>query len=120
MAAQGINVPDDCTFAYVVLSEGWYAEAIDRPEMSVQLVNHAGGVNWEFVIVQKHHGQSCIQVRIFDEAFAAFGQIPAFFDALRDEQPRTVEAVRKILDRLGAIDRTDREKPAYLSTPGEA
>jgi hypothetical protein len=48
---------------------------------------------------------------MFHDAFAAFAEVPEFFDALTDLQPRTLKAVTAILDDLGAKDATPRVDP---------
>ena len=82
-----MQLPEDCRLAYIVSHEAWYARSMpDRqPEMSVMAAAEGGGCAWEFTITEadfENRGMHPISVRLFDDAFAAFAQIPEFFAAL--------------------------------------
>lgn len=115
-------VSDDCRFEYIVNHEAWYylpktdtarAGGSTGRELNIRSAATGGGVAWEFMIQEYSFGNhpDAVRVCIFDDAFAAFTEIPEFFTALRDEHPTTLAAVRSILDRVGAVDATARETP---------
>lgn len=101
---------------YIVGDEQWHAETWrtgngDDPTLVVSKSGERGG--WEFHI----HDRSAklqipaVQVRIFDDAFAAFAEIGPFFTTLAAEQPTNLDQVREILDLLGFVDATERQMP---------
>lgn len=110
-----MDIPEDCEFAYIVNHEAWYAEAtndVRHPSVMVQAAAFEGGVAWEFKVDEHNFGrQTAIQVCVFDDAFVAYRQVPEFFAALVEEKPDSLAGLRKILDRLGAKDRTARANP---------
>jgi hypothetical protein len=63
-----------------------------------------GGVAWEFAVVEMT--QTTLYLEVFDDAWQAFAQIPAFFESLPDCD--TLDAVQALLDLLGAVDETER------------
>lgn len=68
-----------------------------------------GGCAWEFCVEDRSDlGLGTVQLKVFSDAFEAITQIPEFFAALASERPRTLSDVRLILDRLGAVDKTER------------
>jgi len=106
-------VPDDCRFAYIVNQEAWYSKVLtDEPkEIMVMAAADDGGVAWEFGVEERVlGGETVVQLHPFNDAFDAFAQIPDFFAALAEEKPSTLDGVRGILDRLGAVDRTERTR----------
>lgn len=109
-----MNIPADCQLTYIVSRETWYAHVltVDEPDIMVHASARDGrGVEWEFaVVVHTHPVTEHIQVRVFDEGFPAFAQLPEFFMALAEEKPTTLAEVRAILDRLGAADWTLRQR----------
>lgn len=86
------------------------------PSLAVSAAHHGGGVAWEFA-VEQHRLVGCprpaIQLRIFDDAFDAFRQIPSFFAALCKDM--TLRDVRELLDAFGFVDET--ERPANAVGP---
>lgn len=109
------TLPDDCYLSYIVGHEAWYAlvpgNIVDKPEINVCASNTGGGVAWEFSVTeydQGDHGHP-IRVGMFSDSFAAFRQIPWFFEALADGVT-TLAQVIAALDAAGAIDETDRER----------
>ena len=109
-----MQLPEDCRLAYIVSHEAWYARSMpDRqPEMSVMAAAEDGRCAWEFTITEadfENRGMHPISVALFDDAFAAFAQIPEFFAALATGDYTTLDAVRSLLDGLGAADDTDRK-----------
>ena len=111
-------LPDDTHLAYIVSHEAWYARTpgvVDGPSVSVSASaeGSGGGVAWEFVTEEiVLSGKPVIRVKIFDDAFDAFAQIPQFFTTLAKEGIGSLSAVRDLLDEMGAVDETDRVGPA--------
>ena len=101
-----MNLTDGATLTYTVSHEAWYSRVVERPEIVVS------GPGWEFVVTEHDHGdRNPIRVGVFEDAFAAFAQIPEFFAALAEQQPGTLTGVRAILDEMGATDETPRVSP---------
>jgi hypothetical protein len=75
---------------------------------------------WEFRVEEAtftdSSGRRPICVRLFDDAFAALAQIPEFFAALADGSAKDLQAVRDLLDRMGAVDETQRERDDDMTT----
>jgi hypothetical protein len=120
-----MQLPEDCRLAYIVSHEAWFARTpgiVDRPEISVcASANDGRGGEWSFGISEVDfgsHGQA-IELKVFDDAFAAFAQIPEFFAALAAENITELAGVRALLDRLGAVDQTERRTP-YGENPAKA
>jgi hypothetical protein len=119
-----MQLPEDTHLAYVVSHEAWYANAMpDRhPEINVMAAAEGGGVAWEFSVEEVDLGSSgpAIRVKVFDDAFAAFAQLPEFFALLAAEKADTLDSVCRILDRLGAADETERRSGKYGEIPAKA
>lgn len=117
------TLPEDTHLAYTVSHEAWYARhpgIVDQPQIMVaaSAQGSGGGVGWEFSVSEHDFDRTRpISIRLFDDAFAAFTQIPEFFAAVAAEGTGTLDGVRALLDRLGAVDETDREDPATHRTP---
>lgn len=108
-------LPDDTYLAYVVSHEAWYATEVGRAdEPSIYVQASAGvnnGVTWEFEITEVHLTRDPgLKVGMFDDAFAAFAQIPWFFAALADQGYATLDGIRDLLDTHGAVDQTKRDR----------
>jgi hypothetical protein len=105
--------------AYIVMHEAWYASSpgiVDHPEISVSasFTGNGGGSAWSFGIEEVELGLRigpAIRVKVFDDAFPAFVQIPEFFAALASGQVTMLRDVRSVLDRMGAVDETERRGP---------
>jgi hypothetical protein len=106
-------IPRDAAFTYVISHEAWYSGVVKGREINVQAAHEEGGVYWEFSVEEVDLGQQqpSIRVKVFDDAFAAFAQIPAFFAALAADQVASLAGVVAVLDRLGAADVTERTGP---------
>ncbi|MDQ0376530.1 hypothetical protein [Amycolatopsis thermophila] len=116
IAAVPRRIGDDCLLTYFVQQEAWFADAAyagEVPAINISASADTGrdGVKWDFT-VQEHHlaGRPALQVSLFDDAFAAFTDVPELFAALAAEQPRTLDQLRNLLDRLGAVDVTRRTR----------
>lgn len=106
------------TYTYTVTEEAywWYARRLAdrRPTLMVAKAADGGGCAWEFTVVHKQFtvvDQAVIQVRVFNDGFAAFTEMAPFFAALAEQQPTTLDQVRVILDGLGVVDATERVDP---------
>ena len=109
------TLPEDTHLAYTVSHEAWYASTpgiVSGPEIGIAASGEGsgGGVAWEFAVEEVDLGShgKVIRLRIFDDAFAAYSQIPEFFAALDSEKIGSLDEVRDLLDRLGAVDETKR------------
>ena len=111
-----MQLPEGTRFAYIVSHEAYYWDAIrthradQRPEIIVQASAVDGGVAWEFTVTDTNVGSP--KLTMFGDSWAAFDQIFEFFSALAalGETP-TLAQVREVLDRLGAVDQTERAQP---------
>ena len=110
-----MNLPTGTELVYIIGDDAWYAEANrptnPHPYLSVEALYPGDGCEWEFTIIERELQGSCTQVRIFQDAYAAFVQVPELFQAFADEHPTTLAAVVAILDELGAKDITPRVNP---------
>lgn len=113
-----MNLPEDTHLAYTVWHEAWYADLNRIPGEEPHLMVAAsaegsgGGVAWEFQIDGYQLGREPVtRVKMFDDAYAAFAQMPEFFAVLAEQTPQTLDDVRAILDALGAVDETPRVSP---------
>jgi hypothetical protein len=118
------TLPEDCHLAYIVTREAWYANALpDRhPEINVLAAAEGGGCAWEFTVeeVDLGHRDPAVRVKVFDDAFAVFAQIPEFFAALAAAKVTTLDEVRSVLDGMGAADETERRSERYGEIPAKA
>lgn len=106
-----MNLPHDAFLDYVIAKEAYYAHVTrDEPEIQVRAAARDGGCHWEFTAVQV--GNIGVQIRIFDDAWHAFNDLPEFFQCLAARgKGTTLDDVREILDGLGAVDSTQRIDP---------
>lgn len=111
-----MDLPDEATLTYVLEHEAHYADALDEgktPAVSVVAAAAGGmGAHWEFRLREQQllGGVPALRLEMFDDAFAAFSDIPEFFAALREHQPTTVAAAVELLKPLGAVDTTKRQE----------
>lgn len=82
-----------------------------REVIEVMLRPIGGGTwatsEWKFGVEEYDlFGTNPICVEVFDDAFAAFTQIPEFFTSLATENITTLDALEALLLRLGAADET--------------
>ncbi|WP_306365371.1 hypothetical protein [Nocardia sp. CC227C] len=112
------TLADDATLTYTLRHEAWYAPALkqngsDMPDaVYVHSSAQGGGVHWEFSIEDgRLNTRRTTVLRMFDDAYRAFTEVPEFFAALAAEQPTHLTDVVAILDRIGAVDDTARVDP---------
>lgn len=108
--------------AFIVNHEAWYHVAATRglpdhlrlPSLQIQLASKGGGVKWEFEIEEHDHGSSgkALRACIFDDAWAAFHDVPDLFAVLSDlsEGGTTLADLPRVLRTLGFRDITEREQ----------
>jgi hypothetical protein len=95
---------------YVVPHEAFYCRVVNDVSVTVQKSADDGGCAWEFSVVE--HPRIGIRVEVFDDAFAAFVEVPEFFTALAQSRRSNLDSVREILDDLGFEDATQRVERA--------
>jgi hypothetical protein len=109
-----MNLPEGAHLAYVASHEAWYARAnrIDHPELNIVAAAEGGGCHWEFTAEEYElGGRSVVRVRMFFDSFAAYDQMPEFFQALAQQgESASLARIRGVLDALGAVDETQRER----------
>jgi hypothetical protein len=118
-----MHLDPDCFLTFNVNHEEHYYETLKAAgaargrSVNVHSTSHGGGVAWEFVIeeVELEKGRMCTRARIFDDAYAAFTQVPRLFETLADRRPTHIEDVVALLRGIGAMDTTDRVDPAEES-----
>ena len=115
-------LPEDTHLAYTVTHEAWYARSLPDDRREINIAASAGpgvGVAWDFTVEEVNLGSHgpAIRVKIFDDAFAAFTQIPEFFAALASEGVADLRDVCAVLDGMGAVDETERRGPHGVTRP---
>jgi len=106
---------------YVVYGEAWYARGTSSLERNVTeevTVSREGEDGWEFLVTWHDLSRGrppFARVEIFDDAWAAFAEVPELFADLAtaaasvgDGPSLTVAEVRILLERLGFVDTTAR------------
>ncbi|MCW2901767.1 MAG: hypothetical protein JWO67_4032 [Streptosporangiaceae bacterium] len=110
-----MKLPKGTHLAYIVDHDTWYSQGprvrrSEYPSIMIQAAADDGGVAWEFPVEGTRIG--AIRASLFSEAWQAFQQMPEFFFALAEfDGNATLKDVRGILDRLGAVDETERTRP---------
>lgn len=121
------RLPEGTRLAYIISHEAWYArypDIVRNPDINIMAAHKDGGVAWEFTVEEiELGGRPVIRVKVFDDAFAAFTQIPEFFTRLATGATTTLDDVRELLDCMGAADETKRRNPhaphaGYREEPG--
>lgn len=113
-AAIAARLPEDCFLAYFVMHEAYWAERTwtpgQKPTVMVQAAGGEGGCAWEFA-VEDYASINAVRLAMFSDSWAALTQIPEFFAALAAGEVSSLADARTLLDRLGAVDRTERVSP---------
>lgn len=117
---------------YIVSDEAWYGHVLPRERggpvhelsIGVAAVTAEGdddGTYGEGAICwyELEPGRSwSAKLEMFHDAWAAFGAVPGFWDALvelgRDTPGPTPAEVRAALGRLGFVDKTERRDPNFM------
>ncbi|MEV4078706.1 hypothetical protein AB0J43_00240 [Nonomuraea fuscirosea] len=113
-----MQLPEGHRLAYVIGYEAWYFQhqgVTARRQLDVT-ASAQDGVAWHFVVEEVNLGRptSSIRLAVYEDAFVAFQQLPEFFAAVGEGQPKTLPEVVAILDAMGAVDETERQRPATL------
>jgi len=109
-----MNLPEGTHLAYYDYRATWYPSREQAIDISASAGPGEGGA-WDFTVTEKNLGThgTAIKVEIFEDAFAAFTQIPGFFAALATMASYPdLDTVILLLKSLGAADETAREAPA--------
>ncbi len=111
-----MNLPADAVFSYSFEPEAWYWPAVlaSKPEQVPDILVAArvpgDGCYWGLLIEDDGSGEVRLDPYCDPEDLnAARDQAPEFFAAMAEIRPRTLEEVRAVLVRLGAVDITLRE-----------
>lgn len=109
--------PAGFLLGYHVVREAWYSRVAPVPGDETVLTiglfaAEGGGQRWEFCVEEVPvQCRGCLRVRVFDDGFAAFAAVPEFFARLADlGVGASVEEVVAVLDGLGFVDLTQRER----------
>ncbi|WP_280389887.1 hypothetical protein [Nocardia wallacei] len=108
-----MKLDDGCRIEYIIWSEAWFADASpsEFPRINIISAAEGGGVDWEFNVIERQLDGWTTQVLVFADAYNAFVDIPEFFAAMAETQPRFLHEVIAILDEMGAVDGTPRVNP---------
>jgi hypothetical protein len=110
------ELPSGGYLTYSVAAEAYYYHTVGREEPSITVMSshtgRGGGVSWEFQVVDRSEriGQLALRVEIFDDAWAAFVEVPEIFAAMAAGTVKSLNDLRTLLDGLGAVDETTREQ----------
>jgi len=102
-----MNLPEGTHLAWTDFRRTWYASRNPVREISISTRD------WSFQIAEVNlggHG-TALQLRIFEDAFAAFTQIPEFFRELALVPCLTLDGAAFLLSELGAVDETPEDAP---------
>lgn len=112
------ELPGGGFLAYTVAAESYYWRHMNRmtePNIGISASHdgRGGGVDWEFSVADhtERLGQQALRVEIFDDAWQAFAELPEIFTAMGAGEIKTLDDLRALLDRLGAVDQTTRTDP---------
>ncbi|MFD9948809.1 hypothetical protein ACFWYW_46840 [Nonomuraea sp. NPDC059023] len=77
-----------------------------KPEIVVRAWQPGHDTLWGFTVTCGTGFDPWVEVQMRTPHFAAYTQFPAFFQALADRKPTTLDDVARILDELGVADTT--------------
>lgn len=105
------RLPEGTHLTYIVSQKHWDTNIVPLPELYISASYTDGGASWGFPVREHTFSDrtTAIRAEVFHDAFAAFTQIPEFFAALADEEIVTLDGVRELLDRMGALEETRQE-----------
>jgi hypothetical protein len=125
------ELPGGTHLAYYVYHESqWWSQLSDelRPnggrrcvQVAASARGRGGGVRWEFSVVEVP--DIGLKLSIFDDTWPAFQEIADFFRDLAVDRPSTLAEVVTLLERIGAVDETERPDqgaPASHPNAGDA
>jgi hypothetical protein len=110
-----VNLDPDCKLAYTIIDETYYRDAMkhqERPLLWVSSSCEDTSIDWQFNVEEYTFdwGRS-LQLTMHPSACKAIVQVPELFAALAEQEPKTLSEMVAILDRLGAVDVTERDEP---------
>jgi hypothetical protein len=110
------ELPGNTHLAYTIYHETeWWPALNDatRPndgnrciQVAASAKGRGGGVRWEFSVIEVP--RIGIELKIFDDSWPAFEEIADFFRDLAVDRPSGLEEIVRLLDRIGAVDETER------------
>ena len=96
---------------FTVCHEAWYTERNRPQELMITKAHRGGGCKWEFG-VRANPDINAIRAEVFEDAFAAFAEVPDFFAGLAElGKDATIGDVVALCAALGYTDTTPREHP---------
>ena len=109
-------------FTYIVHSRCWYADTVPHRDKTLENVTitkpaEGGGVHWEFGIrlrilsPNSEYPTRAWLVDVYDDAWAAFRELPPFFSRLSDMKKPTLKKLEGILRECGIVDDTPTVNP---------
>lgn len=112
-----MQLPEGTYLSYHASHEAWHWEMSrnhgDPPQFVIAAQYPEGGSAWSFSVVRDEYGA---QLRTYEDGWRAFVDVPEFFAGLAElGDNTTLEQVRALLDRLGAVDETPRVRPEQVS-----
>jgi hypothetical protein len=109
----GTGLPGGSRLTYFDYRKAWFGSSERTIGIAAAVSEAGGGDAWNFEVAEVNLGQygTALQVRVFDDGFAAFAELPEFFAALAAGGPETLDGVVVLLEDLGAADRTATEPP---------
>lgn len=112
-----MQLPEGTHLTYNVYHEAWHWDMSrnhnDSPQIGVVATYPEGGSAWSFSVVDD---RGSARLNMFYDGWRAFHDVPEFFAGLAELRDNTsLEQVRDLLDRLGAVDTTPRVRPEYLT-----
>jgi hypothetical protein len=125
MTATTITMPAGTHLAYTIYHETYWWHGLLRNagrhllpndgqpcvQISASAKGQGGGCDWEFSVVEIDLGhRKALRLGIFDEGWEAFTLMAPFFAGLASGEYPTLGDVRELLDSLGAVDETERER----------
>ncbi|MEV6774416.1 hypothetical protein AB0N05_37845 [Nocardia sp. NPDC051030] len=109
----------DVQLSYTLWHEWWNPPArSSKPMVNVRMETEDGlETAWEFDVIEVAPPQadgtgSALDVSIFTDGFPAFHSFAPFFAELATRRTPSFSDVVEMLDKLGAIDLTERTAPA--------
>lgn len=64
-----------------------------QDDLLIGLYTKTGGCRYEFQVAEHHLSRATIAVRVFNDSFAVFDELPSFFVFLTTRRPTTLDAV---------------------------
>jgi hypothetical protein len=109
-----MNLPEGTHLAFFDYRGAWYASGVREQMIGISASAGPGsGGAWGFEVAEVDLGEhgTALQVRVFEDAFDAFTQVPEFFSELALVPDLTLDGVIFLLRELGAADETVTDPP---------